>query len=215
MCGSWQPPTAISNRPSCDRTFREDLYYRLNVINIQVPPLRERKPDIVPLAEILIKKHAIDGVPLPSITLDLKHAMMAYAWPGNVRELENVVRKFIILRNSQMIAAELTAKTNRQPRVPAVPAEHHPAAPAPPVEPPPPSTDDISVFHQATQAKRQAESEAILAALNSTHWNRKEAASLLKIEYKALLYKMKKLGIGEKPGIVQTGALNNNREMNF
>jgi two-component system, NtrC family, response regulator AtoC len=187
-----------------EKRFREDLYYRLNVVNIQVPPLRERRTDIIPLGEILLKKHSIDGVPVPLITLDLKHAMLAYPWPGNVRELENVMRKLIVLRNSEMISAELNAKTNRQPRPAAPTAESHwtPAASPLPAEAPD-SVEDVSIFHQATKAKRQAETEAIVAALNSTHWNRKEAAGLLKIEYKALLYKMKKLGVGEKPGVGQ------------
>src|SRR5262245_9627235 len=66
-----------------DRSFREDLYYRLNVINIVLPPLRERSEDIIPLAEFLMKKHTVQGVPVPAITMDLKHAMMTYRWPGN------------------------------------------------------------------------------------------------------------------------------------
>ena len=114
----------LETRHLANRSFREDLYYRLNVVNLQVPPLRERKEDIVPLAEFLLKKHAIDGVPMPAITFELKQAMLAYPWPGNVRELENVMRKLIVLRNSQMIAAELNAKTIGSP-APAAPAESH------------------------------------------------------------------------------------------
>src|SRR3954447_7494547 len=80
-----------------DRTFREDLYYRLNVININVPPLRERKEDILSMTQFLIQKHTVAGVPAPAVTMDLKRTMMTYDWPGNVRELENVVRKLLIL----------------------------------------------------------------------------------------------------------------------
>jgi len=87
-------------------SFREDLYYRLNVINLKVPPLRERKEDIVPLAEFLIKKHTAGGLPVPAIPLNLKHAMMTYHWPGNVRELENYVRKFIILGDPESLASD-------------------------------------------------------------------------------------------------------------
>src|SRR5215467_5564843 len=72
-----------------DGNFREDLYYRLNVINLQMPPLRDRKDDIIPLADFLIRKHGMKGVPAPTITQDLQHAMITYPWPGNVRELEN------------------------------------------------------------------------------------------------------------------------------
>src|SRR5208282_2143438 len=91
-----------------DRSFREDLYYRLNVINLQVPPLRERREDIFPLAERLLTKHSSGkGV---TITHELKNALMAYGWPGNVRELENVIRKLVVLRDGGLIARELQSK---------------------------------------------------------------------------------------------------------
>jgi two-component system response regulator AtoC len=171
-----------------ERSFREDLYYRLNVINIVMPPLRERSEDIIPLAEFLMKKHAPQNVANPAITADLRHAMMSHHWPGNVRELENFVRKFLILREPDSLARELRAKIARKstmcaaiPDMYTAPAAHQVA--------------DRPILEQVTRAKRQAETEAILATLNSTRWNRKQAAVLLKIDYKALLYKMKKLGI--------------------
>jgi two-component system, NtrC family, response regulator AtoC len=172
-----------------DRSFREDLYYRLNVINIQIPPLRERKEDILPMADFLMKRHATAGAPLPSLTQDLRRAMMSYHWPGNVRELENVVRKLLILRDADVIARELNGKTARRTQV-TVPTMDHPV-PAEPAQASP-------ILEQVTKAKQVAETDAILAALNSTRWNRKQAAALLKIDYKALLYKMKKLGVEEK-----------------
>jgi two-component system, NtrC family, response regulator AtoC len=175
-----------------DRSFREDLYYRLNVINIQIPPLRERKEDILPMAEFLMKRHATGGAPLPSLTQDLRRAMMSYHWPGNVRELENVVRKLLILRDADVIARELNGKTARrtQATVPTIDSLVH-QVPAEPAQASP-------ILEQVTKAKQVAETDAILAALNSTRWNRKQAAALLKIDYKALLYKMKKLGVEEK-----------------
>src|SRR5450432_4241583 len=97
-----------------DRTFREDLYYRLNVINLVLPPLRERTDDIVPLAEFLMKKYTAQGVAAPVITMDLKHAMKAYPWPGNVRELENSVRKLSVLRDADQLARELQLKVARK-----------------------------------------------------------------------------------------------------
>ncbi len=174
-----------------DRRFRGDLYYRLNVINLQIPALRDRKEDIVPLAQYFMSKHSVGGAPPLSLTADLRKALLTYDWPGNVRELENIIRRLVVLRNPEWIASELRnpGSTKRQPEAlngknilvaePAIVAAERPASP----------------LEQVTRATQQAETEAILAALNSTRWNRKQAAALLKIDYKALLYKMKKLGI--------------------
>jgi two-component system, NtrC family, response regulator AtoC len=180
-----------------ERSFREDLYYRLNVINIVLPPLRERSEDIQPMAEFLMKRHASAGVPMPVITAELKHAMNAYRWPGNVRELENFMRKLLILRDAQMLARELSAKSGARSvslPVPAVPTVAETSMPA--VAATAPTT---TILEEVTKAKHQAETDAILAALNSTRWNRKRAATMLNIDYKALLYKMKKLGIDDAP----------------
>jgi len=185
-------------RAILDRSFREDLYYRLNVINLYVPSLRDCKEDIVPMAEFLMKKHAGNGVPLLNITLELRHALMTYHWPGNVRELENCVRRFLILRDPDSLASELHAKTIRKPLLSAQVGESH----ALPAE----ETESSPVLEQVTKAKRQAETEAILAALNSTRWNRKRAAALLKIDYKALLYKMKTLGVRDRPAHFPAGS---------
>jgi two-component system response regulator AtoC len=175
-----------------DRSFREDLYYRLNVINLHVPPLRDRKEDIVSLAEFLLKKHAPQSDQTPVITVNLRHAMMSYQWPGNVRELENFVRKLLILRDPEALARDLHAKSAKKPLM-APAAEVH--AQAARME----ANNNSPILEQVTKAKQEAETDAILAALNSTRWNRKQAAALLKIDYKALLYKMKKLGVEDRP----------------
>jgi two-component system response regulator AtoC len=173
-----------------EKTFREDLYYRLNVINIVLPPLRERKEDIIPMAEFLMKKHATQHTPIPVITADLKQAMMGHHWPGNARELENFVRKFLILRDSDLLARELRAKIARKSITSVAIPDVHPD--------PARQTAERPILEQVTKAKQQAETEVILATLSSTRWNRKRAAVLLKTDYKALLYKMKKLGIEDK-----------------
>jgi two-component system response regulator AtoC len=88
--------------------FREDLFYRLNVATVVIPPLRERKDEIVPLAEKFVVKHGkASGADLPDIPALLRQVLMDYPWPGNVRELENVVRKFLVFRQPEALAAEL------------------------------------------------------------------------------------------------------------
>src|SRR4051812_1405082 len=92
-----------------EKTFREDLYYRLNVMTFHVPPLRARREDLIALAEFLLKKHARPGS-VPAITPELEQAMLAYGWPGNVRELENCMRKLTIMRDASAMARELSEK---------------------------------------------------------------------------------------------------------
>ncbi len=178
-----------------DGRFREDLYYRLNVVTIRVPPLRERQDEIVPMAEFLLKKHAQAGMaPLP-ITPSLHQALEEHHWPGNIRELENVMRKYLVIRDPEMIIQDLSSRTMRKPAASVMPTQIRALAAAasagldyeePPATP---------ILKQVNRAKEQAETDAILAALNTTRWNRKQAAQILNIDYKALLYKMKKLSI--------------------
>jgi two-component system response regulator AtoC len=156
---------------------------------MRIPALRERKEDIVAFTEFLLQKHTPKGVVMPVITPALQQALLLYNWPGNIRELENVVRKFVVLRDPELIATELNAKATRKTLISKDIFPHLPE------ELP---NNETTILEQVSQAKHQAEANAILAALNSTRWNRKQAATLLKIDYKALLYKMKKLSIEDK-----------------
>jgi DNA-binding NtrC family response regulator len=211
--------------------FREDLYYRLNIIRIEIPPLRERKDEILPLASFFIERHTRPGDARAEITPRLRQALMSHSWPGNIRELENVMRKLIVIGRPDMIAEELrparvthlggssraAGADKRPPDADQTGAGEKPF-PAFEVErriaiAQPRALSGVSaargeglgaeepatILRKVDQARKQAEMDAILAALNTTLWNRKQAAVLLHVEYKALLYKMKKLGIGESP----------------
>jgi two-component system, NtrC family, response regulator AtoC len=172
--------------------FREDLYYRLNVINIQVPPLRDRLNEIPMLAEYFLKKFAAPGVPIPRITPALHEALLSHSWPGNVRELENFMRWYLVFPDAEGAAEELRKKSPRSNGdVASLP---QPAGPVPVAR----SGGPVPTLENVTAVQKQAEVEAILSALNRTKWNRKQAAAILQVDYKALLYKLKKLGIDRK-----------------
>ena len=175
--------------------FREDLYHRLNVIGIQVPPLKERVDEILPLADFFLTKFATGGVPLAKITPVMREALLKYPWPGNVRELENLMRKYAVLGQPDQVADELRSRTERTEALrtgaqqPGTRTEPSTPLPSDTFRRKPPTMQKVS------EAQRQLEAETILAALNATHWNRRHAASLLNVDYKALLYRMKKLGL--------------------
>jgi transcriptional regulator with PAS, ATPase and Fis domain len=157
--------------------FREDLYYRLNVISIEIPPLRERPHDIPLLCRHFVRKYADRyESSVQELPVQLRDAFLRYEWPGNVRELENVVRRFLILPD-----VDATLKTLRPPRA------QEPAA----IEKP-------RLKNVSTQAAEQVERELVLRTLSQTNWNRKRAAQELGICYKALLNKLKKWNLNER-----------------
>jgi two-component system response regulator AtoC len=172
-------------RAIAEGSFREDLYYRLNVFNIHVPPLRDRLEEVAPLAKLFVQKYGAQysrpGVMLPDRLLT---AMSRSEWPGNVRELENFVRRYLVLENPEAAIEELEkAAQNRMHDTARTRSETvRPAA-------------GVHFTEHVTNLKRKAEAEGILQALNRTNWNRKEAARLLDISYKSLLYRMKVLNI--------------------
>src|SRR5262249_14516178 len=95
--------------------FREDLYYRLDVINLHIPPLRERLDEIPALAKHFLDKHST-GEPHPAVTPGMLQAMYEYSWPGNLRELENLMRRYSVLGNPVAIAEGLRAKSQMDGR---------------------------------------------------------------------------------------------------
>jgi two-component system response regulator AtoC len=156
--------------------FREDLFYRLNVLPVKIPPLRARPDDIPELARFFAERHAARhqlGAPvLPPEVLD---ALCAQPWPGNVRELENVIERALVLADGPVDLPFLgTVMTMREP--------------ATSVDP---NGDELSI----KKATRELEQDLIKRALVVTQGNRTNAAKLLEISHRALLYKMKEYGI--------------------
>jgi two-component system, NtrC family, response regulator AtoC len=171
--------------------FREDLYYRLNVVSVNIPALRHSKEILLPLAEFLLKKHARGGTPVPTITPALGECLMAHEWPGNVRELENIMRRLIVFGDAEMVLQDLRLKTRMRNLAGSL-------STASVAKPAAATASTAPVLQEVDRVRKVAESQVILDALQTTKWNRKEAAALLKIDYKALLYKMKKLNIDTK-----------------
>src|SRR5687768_1291740 len=169
--------------------FREDLYYRLNVIEIRIPPLRERREEIPVLIDHFLKKFNIQYGRTVDLPDDAIRAFLDYHWPGNIRELENAVKRVVVLGSARPVHQEIVGNLNRGLR-PAVPAA------TPVLTQPTPSADaSISLKDIARQAARDAERVAIKEVLDRVHWNRAKAARLLQISYKALLYKIVQCGL--------------------
>jgi two-component system response regulator AtoC len=187
--------------------FREDLYYRLNVVSIRMAPLRERKEDIVPLLDYFLKHYGRRYKnELAELPTEVLQAFIEYDWPGNVRELENMVRRLVVLRDPVLVLDELRANGRCVPgtreSASAEARTHQRAQYASPFnmpQPPPPlpsvPESEMSLKDIGKRAAMLAEREAILAMLQRTAWNKRKAASKLRISYKALLYKIKESGI--------------------
>jgi len=165
--------------------FREDLFYRLNVVNVTIPPLRDRKEEIPIFVEYFLdkfgKKYRKTAKPLSD---PIMKVFLQYHWLGNVRELENVIQRIIVLGNEKVVLDELASAINKesvQMEEESTPRKKWPS---------------LKEVHREAIAK--AETEVIRKALEMTNWNRKKAAGLLNISYKALLYKIKECGIGQQ-----------------
>ncbi len=173
-------------------SFREDLYYRLNVISITVPPLRERRHEILSLGTHLLLRHLPEGETAPPITEPLHRAMLAYHWPGNVRELENVMRRLLVYQNPELLAQELMDASALDPAGRDRTASFASNPPCPDN-----SIRNNSKIDYLAHASREAESKLLLETLDAVRWNRRQAAARLNIDYKAFLYKLQKHGIVE------------------
>jgi DNA-binding NtrC family response regulator len=162
--------------------FRNDLYFRLNVIKLEVPPLRERREDIPLLCNYFLEKYRERyQSPVQQFPKDLMETFLRYDWPGNVRQLENIVKRYLILPDADVTGELRTASSEPV---------------AQPVQ-----TANVSLKEVAGHAAEVAEKEVVLRVLEETNWNRKESARRLKISYKALRNKLKKWQlVRERPG---------------
>jgi transcriptional regulator with GAF, ATPase, and Fis domain len=175
-----------------DGEFREDLYYRLYVVEIHVPPLRERREMIPALAQHFLGRSNRQYVRSMALSPDLAALMVQYDWPGNVRELENCIRRLVVLGNPERardeLAARLETSHRRAVRTGVIPDV---IAPRPAVV----SAGGLDLKQIARQAARAAERKALLEVLEGVRWNRAAAARILKVSYKTLLSKLTECGI--------------------
>jgi transcriptional regulator with PAS, ATPase and Fis domain len=165
------------------KTFREDLYYRLNGLSLVLPPLRERLDEIPAMAQYFMRKGAkkYDLQPL-SISAPMLEAFAQYTWPGNLRELENVINRYLILQDEKAVIAELE-------QAKAVPSAAEKAQD---------HVEAGGLKKLVRGLKGEAESSVIAGVLEETGWNRKAAANDLQISYKALLYKIKQYDLSPR-----------------
>src|SRR5271155_2978942 len=176
-------PEALANK-----RLREDLYYRLNAFTMSLPPLRQRKEEIpILLKHFMARQSELYARPPLPLTPDLLQACLEHSWPGNLRELSNFLKRYLILGDETLAMAELQPRddggggTHADGRSAAAGAD----------------SAGGGLKSLSRNAKDEAEAEAIARALEDTNWNRKQAAALLKISYKALLYKIRQYGIAQ------------------
>ena len=170
--------------------FREDLYYRLNVIEVRIPPLRERREEIPVMVDYFLRKFNLQFARTVEVPQETVRVFMEYHWPGNLRELENNIKRIVVLGSARTVQQEMLANLNHG-NGNGNGNGHGAAAMAAAVSPDGP----VSLKDIARQAARDAERVAIKEVLDRVHWNRAKAARLLQISYKALLYKIVQCGL--------------------
>jgi two-component system response regulator AtoC len=160
-------------------TFRQDLYYRINVVNLHLPALRERRSDIDTLANYFLDHYNRKyNCRAKALSGELLALLQKYHWPGNIRELENLVKRYVILGTEDVITSELVVRSEQEFFNPEIDLD-----------------GPISLKKLTRQATRELERKIILKVLQANHWNRKQAARALCISYRALLYKIRDAGL--------------------
>lgn len=159
-------------------SFRHDLFYRINVVSMQLPPLRERSEDIPDLVDYFLECYSAQfKCPALPLSSDLAEHLQKYDWPGNIRQLENVIKRYVILGSEEAVTSDLVGRAAKD------------------FDPEMPTNWPISLKKVTQQAVQDLERKIIFKALQAKHWNRKEAARALKISYRALLYKIRLAGL--------------------
>ncbi len=183
---------STTNRPLigmvAQNQFREDLYFRLNVVNVSVPPLRDRLEEIPDLVEAFLRRSSIQyGKVQPELSPELLRAFHRYPFPGNVRELENMIKRIVVLESENSILDEIArheaGEERRRTGLQTLLEEIEETA------------GDVPLREVGRRVALQAEREAIERVLRHTGWNRKQAAKLLNVSYKTLLQKIRECGL--------------------
>ncbi len=161
--------------------FRQDLYYRINVVNLQMPPLKARLGDVPELVQYFLDRHRQrHGTNVRPISAGLMRLLEGHHWPGNIRELENLVERYVILGSEEAVSAELIHSGRPRPST-GIPLE-----------------GPVHLKTVTRQAVQELERKIILSVLEANHWNRKRTATELRISYRALLYKIRQAGLPPK-----------------
>ncbi len=164
--------------------FRKDLYYRINVVHLVLPPLRARTEDVVDLATYFLRRHQQrHNTTVRELSPALLRLLEKHPWPGNIRELANLIERYVILGSEEAVTAELL-HWNRTHVVPELPM-----------------CGPIHLKKVTRQAVQELEGKIILSALEANRWNRKRTANELRISYRALLYKIRQSGLPPKRSI--------------
>jgi transcriptional regulator with PAS, ATPase and Fis domain len=176
--------------------FREDLFFRINVMSISLPPLRDRRDQIPLLSQYFLDYYNAKYERLiPSLSSKMLDAFKNYDWPGNVRELENMIKRIVIFGEEEIALQDLARHNDDTGKLESVGDVSSNS---------PKEKEVFCLKEVGKKAAEAAEKEIIQSTLQKTHWNRKESARLLRVSYKALLYKIQKYGLDDLKGLSRT-----------
>jgi two-component system, NtrC family, response regulator AtoC len=161
--------------------FRQDLFYRINVVNLQLPALRERAEDIGGLIAYFLDAHRLrHKLHVRPLSHSVMRMLERHPWPGNIRELENLIERYVILGSEDVVSTELLNYEQTHSGVES------------------PTDGQINLKKVTRQAVHELERKIIMSVLEANRWNRKRTATALKISYRALLYKIRRAGLPSK-----------------